>query len=50
MFDLLFCRFSDNAESGKRPGLVSLHALGIANNIRRHDGGEAVSGVFVLSH
>src|SRR5262245_53405383 len=50
MFDLVIYRVSDSADSGKRPGLVKLHALGIGNHIRRHDGSEAMVWLGLVGH
>ena len=39
--DLVLRGLSDGSKGSESPSLVRLHELGVANDIRRHDGGEA---------
>src|SRR5262249_43830502 len=39
---LALCGLPNVSEGSKRPGFIRLHELGVASDIRRHDGGEAM--------
>jgi hypothetical protein len=48
--DLVLCRFSDGAQGSKSLRLVSLHALRVTHDIRRHDRGEPMFEFYILAH